>query len=244
MRGSTWARALESFAGASNPRCRSSCLLTDMPASIERRKSTPSTPEPTRGDPIGLAGRRLDHSAKVSISCKEHPRIMHRRELQLFLLCVRRAEISGFQREFRGAHTTLKTPNETCRDIRQRLGVTGGIQSANLVIALKCADQSDGGDKTNDNSKESRSKDTEVSMRMHNTEMKRLAQLRSTTFWCTNLELRRHDVSEWLNWALRAGVRIPVPSKFDNKASHIGKERCISRESNPGHIDGNDVFCL
>jgi hypothetical protein len=29
-------------------------------------KSTPVGFEPTRGDPIGLAGRRLSHSAKVS----------------------------------------------------------------------------------------------------------------------------------------------------------------------------------
>ena len=29
-------------------------------------KTTPVGFEPTRGDPIGLAGRRLDHSAKVS----------------------------------------------------------------------------------------------------------------------------------------------------------------------------------
>ena len=34
------------------------------------RKSEKTTPvgfEPTRGDPIGLAGRRLNHSAKVSL---------------------------------------------------------------------------------------------------------------------------------------------------------------------------------
>ena len=30
-------------------------------------KSTPVGFEPTRGDPIGLAGRRLNHSAKVSM---------------------------------------------------------------------------------------------------------------------------------------------------------------------------------
>ena len=31
------------------------------------KKTTPVGFEPTRGDPIGLAGRRLNHSAKVSI---------------------------------------------------------------------------------------------------------------------------------------------------------------------------------
>ena len=31
------------------------------------RKSTPVGFEPTRGDPIGLAGRRLNRSAKVSL---------------------------------------------------------------------------------------------------------------------------------------------------------------------------------
>ena len=33
---------------------------------IEDRKTTPVGFEPTRGDPIGLAGRRLNRSAKVS----------------------------------------------------------------------------------------------------------------------------------------------------------------------------------
>ena len=42
-------------------------------SSIEPRftslnKSTPVGFEPTRGDPIGLAGRRLSHSAKVSLA--------------------------------------------------------------------------------------------------------------------------------------------------------------------------------
>ena len=36
-------------------------LLEDM--------STPVGFEPTQGDPIGLAGRRLSHSAKVSSGC-------------------------------------------------------------------------------------------------------------------------------------------------------------------------------
>ena len=33
------------------------------------RKTTPVGFEPTQGDPIGLAGRRLSHSAKVSSGC-------------------------------------------------------------------------------------------------------------------------------------------------------------------------------
>jgi hypothetical protein len=32
-----------------------------------QEESTPVGFEPTRGDPIGLAGRRLSHSAKVSL---------------------------------------------------------------------------------------------------------------------------------------------------------------------------------
>ena len=32
-------------------------------------KTTPVGFEPTQGDPIGLAGRRLSHSAKVSSGC-------------------------------------------------------------------------------------------------------------------------------------------------------------------------------
>ena len=39
-----------------------SVLLQNMP------KTTPVGFEPTRGDPIGLAGRRLSHSAKVSVT--------------------------------------------------------------------------------------------------------------------------------------------------------------------------------
>ena len=35
----------------------------------EMRQATPVGFEPTRGDPIGLAGRRLSHSAKVSWYC-------------------------------------------------------------------------------------------------------------------------------------------------------------------------------
>ena len=37
-----------------------------------QEKSTPVGYEPTRGDPIGLAGRRLSHSAKVSM-CESSP---------------------------------------------------------------------------------------------------------------------------------------------------------------------------
>ena len=107
-------------------RCRSSCPLTDMPASIGR-KSTPVGFEPTRGDPIGLAGRRLDHSAKVSISCK-------------------------YIKEY-------------------AIG-----EKDNSVLFVR---------KTNDNSKQSRSKDTEV----HSC---------AARHFDANLELRRHDVSEWL----------------------------------------------
>ena len=83
---------------ASNPRRQSSCLLTDMPASIERRKSTLVGFEPTRGDPISLAGRRLDHSAKVSISCKNiQEYLIAGNDNSFFFLCVRHAETSGFQ---------------------------------------------------------------------------------------------------------------------------------------------------
>ena len=32
-----------------------------------KQKATPAGFEPARGDPIGLAGRRLNHSAKVSM---------------------------------------------------------------------------------------------------------------------------------------------------------------------------------
>jgi hypothetical protein len=35
----------------------------------KQSKPTPVGFEPTRGDPIGLAGRRLNHSAKVSSGC-------------------------------------------------------------------------------------------------------------------------------------------------------------------------------
>ena len=34
-------------------------------------KATPVGFEPTRGDPIGLAGRRISHSAKVSVDMTE-----------------------------------------------------------------------------------------------------------------------------------------------------------------------------
>ena len=45
--------------------------VTSMPINPEGRieqeqKTTPVGFEPTQGDPIGLAGRRLSHSAKVS----------------------------------------------------------------------------------------------------------------------------------------------------------------------------------
>ena len=39
-----------------------------------RKTSTPVGFEPTRGDPIGLAGRRLSHSAKVSVGLATHSR--------------------------------------------------------------------------------------------------------------------------------------------------------------------------
>ena len=42
------------------------CSLTGK-ASPQGMNATPVGFEPTRGDPIGLAGRRLNHSAKVSI---------------------------------------------------------------------------------------------------------------------------------------------------------------------------------
>ena len=38
-------------------------------AALENLKTTPVGFEPTRGDPIGLAGRRLNRSAKVSLVC-------------------------------------------------------------------------------------------------------------------------------------------------------------------------------
>ena len=41
------------------------CLLV-VPADLQHR-TTPVGFEPTQGDPIGLAGRRLNHSAKVSL---------------------------------------------------------------------------------------------------------------------------------------------------------------------------------
>ena len=39
-------------------------------AQSSESKTTPVGFEPTRGDPIGLAGRRLNHSAKVSLPCQ------------------------------------------------------------------------------------------------------------------------------------------------------------------------------
>jgi len=42
----------------------------------------------------------------VSISCKNIQEYSIEENYNSFFLCVRRAEISGFQREFRGAHTT------------------------------------------------------------------------------------------------------------------------------------------
>ncbi len=36
---------------------------------LEQQRATPVGFEPTRGDPIGLAGRRLNRSAKVSLHC-------------------------------------------------------------------------------------------------------------------------------------------------------------------------------
>ena len=40
---------------------------TTVPSHTKLNKSTPVGFEPTRGDPIGLAGRRLNRSAKVSL---------------------------------------------------------------------------------------------------------------------------------------------------------------------------------
>ena len=85
--------ALESI-GASNSRCRPSCLPMHMTASIERRKSTYVGFEPTRGDPIGLAGRRFDHSAKVSMPCQENLRILERSKLHELLV---QATAHGFK---------------------------------------------------------------------------------------------------------------------------------------------------
>ena len=48
------------------------CLLQHMLSQqlqALRGKATPVEFEPTRGDPIGLAGRRLNRSAKVALLC-------------------------------------------------------------------------------------------------------------------------------------------------------------------------------
>ena len=43
-----------------------------MATQLGYSKATPVGFEPTRGDPIGLAGRRLNHSAKVSMCVDAH----------------------------------------------------------------------------------------------------------------------------------------------------------------------------
>ena len=62
--------------GFESPRCRFVLFLTRWVqldarglASVPQEKTTPVGFEPTRGDPIGLAGRRLNRSAKVSLLC-------------------------------------------------------------------------------------------------------------------------------------------------------------------------------
>ena len=45
-----------------------SCFGSGTPYQIGKSKTTPVGFEPTRGDPIGLAGRRLNRSAKVSLA--------------------------------------------------------------------------------------------------------------------------------------------------------------------------------
>ena len=47
----------------------------------DNKQTTPVGFEPTRGDPIGLAGRRLNRSAKVSVVCRGTGRTAFRTDL-------------------------------------------------------------------------------------------------------------------------------------------------------------------
>ena len=47
--------------------------MTTAAATAVKTKATPVGLEPTRGDSIGLAGRRLDRSAKVSLALQDRP---------------------------------------------------------------------------------------------------------------------------------------------------------------------------
>ena len=63
----------------------------------ERHESTPVGFEPTRGDPIGLAGRRLSRSAKVSSA--QATRLSHARSLARWSLCVSAGKLVDLQVE-------------------------------------------------------------------------------------------------------------------------------------------------
>ena len=65
--GAVW----PSRATSTNPTCAP--IANSLQARIW--KSTPVGFEPTRGDPIGLAGRRLNRSAKVSSASQPHDRL-------------------------------------------------------------------------------------------------------------------------------------------------------------------------
>jgi hypothetical protein len=64
-------------------------FLSAMHKSVVRQ-STPVGFEPTRGDPIGLAGRRLSRSAKVSYAHSAHRHIP--RTCSARVGCVDKAE--------------------------------------------------------------------------------------------------------------------------------------------------------
>ena len=51
----------------SNQPERAMKLVLEKGGRLEASQTTPVGFEPTRGDPIGLAGRRLNRSAKVSL---------------------------------------------------------------------------------------------------------------------------------------------------------------------------------
>ena len=53
---------------AHDAQCHSWHISSENTPASQRIEATPVGFEPTRGDPIGLAGRRLNHSAKVSFA--------------------------------------------------------------------------------------------------------------------------------------------------------------------------------